>query len=244
MWGNIWRAAIAVAVIAGAGSTSAYAADGSYVPSSPPEDGLAGSVVQALCVDEAPTIGYSIVRVAATASAGGLSTGPVTMSTALAALSTARSAVATAATSSPTAELVIRGDGQEIAVPLRVDASGEGSGSILWPGVEVAGDGTVEALPGWVRSGDGWEPRNDAAAWTTGDVTAQLRVGDESIDVPLAYPGYSDDCATPVGVASGGVSGGLPQTGGQWPVAAAVGGTAAVVAGAVLVSRRRRRAES
>ncbi|MFL0564786.1 LPXTG cell wall anchor domain-containing protein [Microbacterium sp. 179-I 1D1 NHS] len=241
MWGNIWRAAIAVAVIAGAGSTSAYAADGSYVPSSPPEDGLAGSVVQALCVDEAPTIGYSIVRVAATASAGGLSTGPVTMSTALAALSTARSAVAT---SSPTAELVIRGDGQEIAVSLRVDASGEGSGSILWPGVEVAGDGTVEALPGWVRSGDGWEPRNDAAAWTTGDVTAQLRVGDESIDVPLAYPGYSDDCATPVGVASGGVSGGLPQTGGQWPVAAAVGGTAAVVAGAVLVSRRRRRAES
>lgn len=225
MWGNIWRAATVVAVIAGAGSTSAYAADGSYVPSSPPEDGLDGSVVQALCVNEAPTIGYSVVRVPATAPAGSLSTGP-------------------AAPSTPTAELVIRGEGQEIAVPLRVDASGEGSGSILWPGVEVASDGTVEALPGWVRSGDEWEPRNDAAAWTTGDVTAQVRVGDDSIDVPLAYPGYSDDCATPVGVASGGVSGGLPQTGGQWPVAAAVGGTAAVVAGAVLVSRRRRRVES
>lgn len=223
MWGNIWRATIVVAVIAGAGSTPAFAADGSYVPSSPPDGGLDGSVVQALCVDEAPTIDYSIVRVAATASARSLST---------------------AATSTPTAELVIRGDGQEIAVPLRVDAAGEGSGSILWPGVEVSGDGTVEALPGWVRSGDRWEPRNDAAAWTTGDVTGQLRVGGERIDVPLAYPGYSDDCATPVGVASGSVSRGLAQTGGQWPVAAAVGGAAAVVAGVLLVARRRRRVES
>jgi len=244
MWGNIWRATIVVAVIAGAGSTPAFAADGSYVPSSPPDGGLDGSVVQALCVDEAPTIDYSIVRVAATASARSLSTGPVTVSTALAASSTVRVAVATAAASTPTAELVIRGDGQEIAVPLRVDAAGEGSGSILWPGVEVSGDGTVEALPGWVRSGDQWEPRNDAAAWTTGDVTAQLRVGGERIDVPLAYPGYSDDCATPVGVASGSVSRGLAQTGGQWPVAAAVGGAAAVVAGVLLVARRRRRVES
>lgn len=218
MWGNLWRAAIVGAVIVGAGSAPAFAADGSYVPNTPDESGLNGSVVQSLCVRQAPAIDYSIVRVDASAAA--------------------RTA------SAPSAELVISGDGHQLSVPLTVDDAGEGHGTVLWPGVEVDGDGTVEALPGWVRSGDQWTPRDDAAAWTTGAVTAQLRVGDESIAVPLAYPGYSDTCATPTGVASNGTPGTLAFTGGQWPIAAAVGGAAAVAGGLLLIARRRRRVES
>ncbi|AZS42798.1 LPXTG cell wall anchor domain-containing protein [Microbacterium oleivorans] len=219
MWGNIWRATIVVAVVAGAGATPAFAADGTYVPNTP-EPGLGGSVVQSLCVRQAPSIDYSIDRVDAS----------------------------TAARSS-SAELVLSRGGRQIVVPLAVDAAGSGSGTVLWPGVEVAGSGAVTALPGWVRSGDDWEPRDDVAVWTTGDITAQLRVGDDTVAVPLAYPGYSDDCATPVGVASGGISGGsgsgiLAHTGGQLPVAAAVGGAGAVAAGVFLVSRRRRRVEA
>lgn len=216
MWGKLWRATIVGAVIAGAGAAPAFAADGSYVPSTPGGSGLDGSVVQSQCTDEAPAIGYSIVRVGGSAAAR---------------------------TASSSAELVISGDGHRITVPLAVDDAGEGHGSVLWPGVEVAADGTVEALPGWVRSGDRWEPRDDAAAWTTGDVTATLHVGDDSLAVPLAYPGYSGDCATPTGVASNGTPGTLAFTGGELPTAAAVGGTVAVAAGAFLIARRRRRVE-
>jgi len=223
MWGNIWRATIVVAVVAGAGSTPAFASEGSYVPETPEESGLAGSVAQSMCINQVPEIDYSIVRTAASA--------------------------ATLSATAPSAELVLTGEGQEISVPLQVNDAGEGQGTVLWPGVEVSGDGSVAALPGWVRSGDDWQPRDDAAAWTTGDVTAHLRVGEETLEVPLAYPGYSDECATPVGVASSSVSGdegsaALALTGGQLPIAAAVGGGAAVVAGAFLVFRRRRRAES
>ena len=50
MWGELWRAAIVGAVIVGAGSAPAFAADGSYVPNTPDESGLNGSVVQSLCV--------------------------------------------------------------------------------------------------------------------------------------------------------------------------------------------------
>ena len=219
MWGIIWRATIVVAVIAEAGSTSAFAADGSYVPKPPTGSGIDGSTAQSLCIGQAPTIDYSIVRV------GGGS-------------------AAEARRADARAELVFSGDGKQLVVPLATASDGTGEGSVLWPGVTVDSAGTVTALPGWVRSGDEWQPRDDAAAWTTDDITAQLRVGDERLDVPLAYPGYSDECATPAGVASSQTPGGLAMTGGQMPVVAAVGGTAAVVAGVLLVARRRRRVES
>lgn len=218
MWGKVWRAAIAAAVITGAGSTAAFAADGSYVPDTPDESGVNGSVVQSLCVRQAPAIDYTIVRVDASAAAR------------------------TASAGDTGAELVLTGEGHRMVVPLDVDAAGEGSGTVLWPGVEVGSDGAVDALPGWVRSGDQWAPRDDAAAWTTGDIAAELHVGDRTISVPLSYPGYSDECATPVGVASS-TTEELAVTGGQLPFAAAIGGAAAVAAGLLLLVRRRRHVE-
>ncbi|MFJ6678314.1 LPXTG cell wall anchor domain-containing protein [Microbacterium sp. NPDC091382] len=206
-----------MAVAAGAGSTPAFASEGTYVPSTP-EPGLGGLVVQSSCIHEAPSIEYSIDRMDGAA--------------------TARTASAQRVASP---ELVLSGGGRQIVVPLPTDAAGSGSGSVLWPGVVVSGDGAVTALPGWKRVGDQWEPRDDAAAWTTGDITAQLRVGDEMRSVPVTYPGYVDGCATPAGVASTGTGGGsLAYTGGQLPIAAALGGAAAVVAGTFLVARRRR----
>ena len=232
MWGSIWRAAIVVAVVAG-GAAPAAADEGSYVPKTPREPGLDGSTVQSLCVDEAPTIGYSIVRVGDTdaAEAGRVDDGSAFV-------------FRGAATRGARAELVLSGEGRRLTVPLATAADGTGQGTVLWPGVVTDDGGTVIALPGWERAGEDWRPRDDDAAWTTGDITARLEVGELSIDVPLAYPGYSEECATPGGVASNGVTGGLAMTGGQLPVAAALGGTAAVLVGALLVARRRRRVES
>ena len=139
MWGNVWRATIVVAVISSAGVTPALAADGSYVPDTPPGGGLGGSVVQSMCIGQAPTIGYTIVRTAPSAS-GAATTQVRTVETA--SFSTVATASSSAAASPPNAELVISGSGEQVAVPLQVDASGAGSGTVLWPGVETSADGT------------------------------------------------------------------------------------------------------
>lgn len=219
MWGNVWRAAIVGAVLAGAVAGPALADDGDYLPDTPREPGLGGSSVAAVCVDLAPRIQYSIVHVGADDAAP---------------------------PGADTAHLVLTDGSSRLDIPLPLDASGNAEGSVLWPGVEVAADGAVTALPGWRLTGSSWEPRDDAAAWTTGDIRAQLRVGDRSLDVPLAYPPFSDECMTPFGVASSGETpgGGLAATGGQLPIAVGVAGAASLLVGGVLVVRRRRRALS
>lgn len=238
MWGNVWRAAMVGAVLAGAVAGPALADDGDYLPDTPREPGLDGSSVAAVCVDLAPRIQYSIVYVDADASS---LTGPVTVRTAAFA-----AAPDVTAAGVDTAHLVLTDGTSILNIPLPLDASGNGEGSVLWPGVEVAADGAVTALPGWRLAGSSWEPRDDAAAWTTGDIRAQLRVGDRSLDVPLAYPPFSDECMTPFGVASSGATpgGGLAATGGQLPIAVGLAGAASLLVGGVLIIRRRRRALS
>lgn len=128
-------------------------------------------------------------------------------------------------------------------------ADGTLSGRTLWPGASVADDGvTPTGWPGWEQLDDGtWVETDGNYAWTRGDIDAALVVNPD-IQVDLAYPEATPECATgpeqadeTTTEAGAGSDDELPQTGSSvtW---IALGALALIAVGAtavVLVKRRR-----
>src|SRR5690606_28779056 len=90
--------------------------------------------------------------------------------------------------------------------------SGRIADAVLWPGASVDGQGVGNGWPGWVYEQGEWLQTPGNFAWTRGDIRAYIRVNPE-LDVPLAYPPESAECAGPAGEASS--AGELPATGGS-----------------------------
>jgi len=183
-------------------------ADGTdYVPDPPEEPSLAGSWAEAVCLRAAPWINFDVTL-----------TDPDGQAT------------------SNTAALVISDGAHRVSLQLGTLSSGRLSGSALWPGASVDGQGVGDGWPGWVYEEGEWLETSGNFAWTRGDIRAWIRVNPE-LAVPLSYPDESAECAGPAGVVS------LAATGGTSAFVAPLTGIAAgaVVAGIVIVAVRRRR---
>ncbi len=71
------------------------------------------------------------------------------------------------------------------------------SGTVLWPGTEVADDGTVLDWPGWTQAADGTWTEGDEYSWTRPDVQLHFQVNPE-VTVTASYPAATAACAGPV----------------------------------------------
>jgi LPXTG-motif cell wall-anchored protein len=143
----------------------------SEAPEAPTEDAvgsLEGSVAVGECVADAPWIAYDVVLSGAE--------GDLTEQNA--------SLVLTDGTNTETIELGA------------LDEDGTLSGRALWPGASVAEDGvTPTGWPGWEQAEDGtWVETDENFAWTRGDLTATIVVNPD-IEVELAYPVATPNCA-------------------------------------------------
>lgn len=177
-----------------------------YVPDEPDEPSLAGSWAEAVCLRAAPWINFDVTL-----------TDP------------------DAQTTSTSVALVISDGTHRVSLQLGSLTSGHLSGSALWPGASVDGQGVGDGWPGWVYEQGEWLETAGNFAWTRGDIRAWLRVNPE-LEVPLSYPDESAECAGPAGEVS------LAATGGTTAFIAPVAGiaAAAVVAGTVVLAVRRR----
>lgn len=71
------------------------------------------------------------------------------------------------------------------------------SGSNLWPGASVDGDGNATGWPGWEQLVDGtWQTTTGNFAWVR-DITTATVVVNPELTVDLAYPDATPDCAGP-----------------------------------------------
>lgn len=196
---------------------AASAADEStdYGPDEPRTPTLAGSTVSPACDADVPWITYSIVL-----------TDPDDQST------------------GDTAQLTLTDGSSSVTLPLgTLGPDGTLTGSVLWPGASVDGNGNGNGWPGWVFQNGEWVQTSGNYAWTRGDISATIQVNPE-ISVMLSYPQATTDCAVSPSVT--GTPSGLAVTGGQsdalLPLAA--GGGAALLLGAGLYAARRRHARS
>lgn len=202
---------VAAALLLGAPNAASAADPNDYGPDEPHAPTLAGSTVSPTCDADVPWIDYSIVL-----------TDPDSQST------------------SNTAQLVLASGSNSVTLPLgTLGSDGTLTGSILWPGASVDGNGNGNGWPGWVFQNGEWTETSGNYAWTRGDITATIVVNPE-LAVSLSYPEATPDCAVNPSV-TGSVSA-LAVSGGQSAalVPVAVGGAAALLLGAGLYAARRR----
>ncbi|MFT4229872.1 MAG: cell wall protein [Microbacterium sp.] len=109
------------------------------------------------------------------------------------------------------------------------------SGSVLWPGASVDGTG----WPGWTEVDGEWVETSGNYAWTLGDITATIHVGDAAVAVPLSYSSVDSACATPTALSDESPSA-LATTGGTLSLVALGIGVSALAIGSVLMVRQRR----
>lgn len=195
-------------------SSSTTAPTNQYPPDNPTQPSLAGSTAIGECINDVPTIHYSLELT----DPNGLSTGN-------------------------TARLVLSGGGNSHTIPLGELVDGKLSGSVLWPGAAVT-DGVASGWPGWEQAADGtWVETDGNFRWTRGNISAVIEVNPQ-ISVALSYPPATPNCATnPPGVPlSDGAAGlALPATGvSAYVVPLGVAGGIAAIAGIVLLVARRR----
>ncbi|PFG43555.1 LPXTG-motif cell wall-anchored protein [Isoptericola jiangsuensis] len=86
-----------------------------------------------------------------------------------------------------TARLVLTDGTHTTTLELGDLVDGRLEGAVLWPGAQVAADGTPTAFPGWAFADGTWTRAEGEYSWTLGDVTATLVVNPELV-VELAYP--------------------------------------------------------
>jgi LPXTG-motif cell wall-anchored protein len=86
-----------------------------------------------------------------------------------------------------TARLVMSDGTHTHEIELGELVDGHLAGSVLWPGAEVAEDGTPTAFPGWAYTDGTWTRTDGGLAWTLGDITATLVVNPE-LAVEISYP--------------------------------------------------------
>ncbi len=78
-----------------------------------------------------------------------------------------------------------------------ITSTGVTTGSALWPGAAVDGDGNGTAWPGWAFVGGEWVVDDSNYGWVRGaDVELLIEVNPE-IEIPVSYPNATPDCANP-----------------------------------------------
>lgn len=78
-----------------------------------------------------------------------------------------------------------------------INGTGVTTGSALWPGAAVDGDGNGTAWPGWAFVGGEWVVDNSNFGWVRGaDVELLIEIN-PSIEIPVSYPNATPDCANP-----------------------------------------------
>lgn len=76
-------------------------------------------------------------------------------------------------------------------------SAGVTTGSALWPGAAVDGDGNGTAWPGWAFVGGEWVEDASNYGWVRGaDVELLIEVN-PSVVIPVSYPNATPDCANP-----------------------------------------------
>ncbi len=187
--------AFAVAAAVIVSSAPAYAAE-NYTPNDPRDPSLAGSTVVSLCQRTVPSISYDVIL-----------TDPDNVAT------------------NHTASLVVTDGTNTTTVPLGELTNNQRSGTVLWPGITVANDGS------WTLDSN--------LNWTRGDITARIVVNPQ-IAVPLAYPIATPSCIPGSGQGSDAA---LAVTGldAQVLPIALVGGGLLLAGGVFLGARRLRR---
>ncbi len=78
-----------------------------------------------------------------------------------------------------------------------ITSAGVTTGSALWPGAAIDGDGNGIAWPGWAFVGGEWVVDDSNFGWVRGsDVELHIEVNPE-VTVPVSYPDATPDCADP-----------------------------------------------
>lgn len=76
-------------------------------------------------------------------------------------------------------------------------STGVTTGSALWPGAAVDGEGNGTAWPGWAFVGGEWVVDDSNYGWVRGaDVELLIEVNPE-VEIPVSYPNATPDCANP-----------------------------------------------
>jgi LPXTG-motif cell wall-anchored protein len=202
-------------ILGGAGAAIADDDITGYTPVTPDTASLAGSTASGVCENGAPYITFDVTM-----------TDPDNTAT------------------SHEVHLVLTDGTHTDDITLgTLDAQNKLSGTILWPGASVE-NGVATGWPGWATINGQLVQTNSNFAWTRGEITATLEVNPE-LQVALAYPPASADCAAPASVptaSDGDEAGILPVTGLNVPVIPiAVGGGIVLLVGAGLLLARRRR---
>ena len=204
-------AAALTLAITGLSAGAAFAADDDSPPVTPTSPTLAGSTAGSACVGDVPYISYSVTL-----------TDPDNVST------------------DHSVYLRLTDGSNEFQTKLGDLKNNKLSGTILWPGAKVDGNGDAAGWPGWAKVDGQWVETNGNYAWTRGNITASLIVNPELV-VPVSYPTATSGCANPTAVSpeSPGTSA-LATTGGTVSLVAAGIGVGALAVGLGLTMRRRR----
>lgn len=185
-----------------------------YSPDEPTTPSLSGTTAIGECISDVPWISYSVQL-----------NDPDNVST-------------------EAASLVMTSGGNTVSVPLGNLVDGELSGTVLWPGASVDGNGVANGWPGWEQVGGEWVQTDSNFGWTRGAISAYIEVNPQ-LSVPLSYPATTPTCvAGPRGANS--LPASLPLTGMDAAVLplSIAGGAVALIGVGLLVSQRRRRSQA
>lgn len=204
-----------VAAVADDTSSPSPSASG-YAPDQPTTPSLAGSTAVGECLADAPWIHYSLEL-----------TDPDAQAT------------------TDEAVLVMTNGSQSHSVPLGELVDGKLSGSILWPGASVDGNGKADGWPGWDYVNGQWVEVDDNFAWTRGNISTTIQVNPD-LAVALSYPTATPECMAGPRIAGAVAGGALPATGMNAAVLplGIAGGAVALVGAGLLVAQRRRRSNA